>query len=213
MGDDDSDDTDSDDDDSDDDSDDDDSDDTDSGDSDDDDSDDTDSDDDSDDTDSDDTDSDDDSDTDSSDTDTGSSTATTASTVSYCASLTSNECSNAYTDQGQAICAINSISDNCYAVVASSGMYGSGNFDDGYTEATAELEAESQKLNAIVGVLAAIVVLLVLALLGGAYFLHQKTKKMTQIAEESVMTEAIEANDDKDVDAPMVTGHQTIYTE
>jgi len=203
------------------DSDDDDSDDTDSGDSDDDDSDDTDSgddsddtdsDDDSDDTDSDDTDSDDDSDTDSSDT-TGSSTATTASTVSYCASLTSNECGNAYTDQGQAICALNANSQNCYAVVASSGMYGSGNFDDGYTEATAELEAESQKLNAIVGVLAAIVVLLVLALLGGAYFLHQKTKKMTQIAEESVMTEAIEANDDKDVDAPMVTGHQTIYTE
>ena len=80
-------------------------------------------------------------------------------------------------------------------------------------QATAELEAESQKLNAIVGVLAAIVVLLVLALLGGAYFLHQKTKKMAQIAEESVMTEAIEANDDKDVDAPMVTGHQTVYTE
>ena len=68
-------------------------------------------------------------------------------------------------------------------------------------------------MNAIVGVLAAIVVLLVLALLGGAYFLHQKTKKMAQIAEESVMTEAIEANDDKDVDAPMVTGHQTVYTE
>merc|ERR1719384_1009640 len=38
--------------------------------------------------------------------------------------------------------------------------------------------SESQKLNAIVGVLAAIVVLLVLALLGGGYFLYQKTKKM-----------------------------------
>merc|ERR1712228_865494 len=108
-----------------------------------------------------------------------------------------------------AICAVNAVSDNCYAVVASQGMYGSGNYDAGYTQATTELEAESQKLNAIVGVLAAIVVLLVLALLGGAYFLHQKTRKMAQIAEESVMTEAIEANDDKDVDAPMVTGHQT----
>merc|ERR1712228_1047247 len=193
-----------------------DSDDSDDDDSDDDDSDDTDSDDDSDDDDSDDTDSDDsddDSDTDSSSTD-GSSTGTTTSTpTSYCAQLSSGECANAYTDQGMAICAVNTVSNNCYAVVASQGMYGSGNFDSGYNQATAEMEAESQKLNAIVGVLAAIVVLLVVALLGGAYFLHQKTKKMTQIAEESVMTEAIEANDDKDVDAPMVTGHQTIYTE
>merc|ERR1712233_218811 len=153
---------------------------------------------DSDDDDSDDTDSD---DTDSSDTDgSGSSTATTASSVSYCASLSQNQCANAYADNGQAICAMNAVSDSCYAVVAQKGMYGSGNYDDGYSAAAQEMEQESQKLNAIVGVLAAIVVLLVLALLGGAYFLHQKTKKMAQIAEESIVCETIEANDDKDVD-------------
>merc|ERR1712079_313142 len=206
--DDDSDDTDSDDDDSDDDSDDDDSDDTDSDDddSDDDDSDDTDSDD----TDSDDTDSDDDSDDDDSDdtessdsTGSSSSATTTASSVSYCASLSVSQCANAYYDDGTAICAVNAVSDNCYAVVAQKGMYGSGNYDAGYTQATSEMEAESQKLNAIVGVLAAIVVLLVLALLGGAYFLHQKTKKMAQIAEESVMTSVV---DEKETES-MVTGH------
>merc|ERR1719242_1194370 len=123
----------------------------------------------------------------SSDTDSssGSGTATTtASTVSYCAQLTSSECGNAYANDGTAICAVNAMSDNCYAVVASQGMYGSGNYDAGYTQATTEMEAESQKL-------AAIVVLLVLALLGGAYFLHQKTSKMAQIAEESVMTEVV----------------------
>jgi len=87
-------------------------------------------------------------------------------------------------------------------VVASQGMYGSGNYDSGYESATAELEAESQKLNAIVGVLAAIVVLLVLALLGGGYFLYQKTKKMSQIAEESVMTEVV--MDDKEENEAMV---------
>merc|ERR1719347_2479085 len=185
--------------------------------SDDDDSDDTDTD--SDDTDSDDTDSD-DTDTDSDDTDSdstdgssSSSATTTASAVSYCASLTSGQCSNAYADDGTAICAVNAVSDSCYAVVASKGKYGSGNYDEGYTAAAADLEKESQKLNAIVGVLAAIVVLLVLALLGGAYFLHQKTKKMAQIAEESVICETIEANDDRDVDAGLVTGHSTIYTE
>merc|ERR1712141_244936 len=139
----------------DDDSDDDDSDDDDSGD----DSDDTDSDDD----DSDDTDSDDDSDDDDSDdtdssSNTGSPAATTASAVSYCASLSSNQCSNAYADDGSAICAVNAVNNNCYAVVASSGMYGSGNYDDGYARAQEEMEADSQKLNAIVGVLAAIVV-------------------------------------------------------
>jgi len=222
--DDDSDDDDSDDDDSDSDSDDDDSDDDDSDtDSDDDDSDDDDSDtdsddDDSDDTDSDDTDSDDDSDdtdsddTDSSDTDgSGSSTATTASSVSYCASLSQNQCANAYADNGQAICAMNAVSDSCYAVVAQKGMYGSGNYDDGYSAAAQEMEQESQKLNAIVGVLAAIVVLLVLALLGGGYFLYQKTKKMSQIAEESQLTRTVDG-DDKEVDEPMVTGHHTIYT-
>merc|ERR1711933_478706 len=132
----------------------------------------------------------------------GSTVTTTANPTTYCASLTASACGNAYANDGTAICAVNAVSDNCYAVVASQGMYGAGNYDDGYTQATTELEAESQKLNAIVGVLAAIVVLLVLALLGGAYFLHQKTKKMTQIAEESVMTETIEARDDRDVDAP-----------
>merc|ERR1712110_154189 len=134
----------------------------------------------------------------------GSSTVTTASATSYCAQLTSNECGNAYANDGSAICAVNAVSDNCYAVVASQGMYGSGNYDAGYTQATTELEAESQKLNAIVGVLAAIVVLLVLALLFGGYYLHQKTQKMAQIAEESVMTEVV--TDDKECES-MVTGH------
>merc|ERR1712037_848040 len=134
----------------------------------------------------------------------GSSTVTTASATSYCAQLTSSECGNAYANDGSAICAVNAVSDNCYAVVASQGMYGSGNYDAGYTQATTELEAESQKLNAIVGVLAAIVVLLVLALLGGAYFLHQKTKKMAQIAEESVMTSVVDERDEVEA---MVTGH------
>merc|ERR1712045_487095 len=145
------------------------------------------------------------SDTDSSDT--GSGTATTASTVSYCAQLTSSECGNAYANDGTAICAVNAVSDNCYTVVASQGMYGSGNYDAGYTQATSEMEAESQKLNAIVGVLAAIVVLLVLALLGGGYYLYTKTQKMTQIAEESAMTMTV---DDRDEDAGLT---HTVYTE
>merc|ERR1711879_305410 len=201
----------------DDDSDDDDSDDTDSDDTDSDDDDDSDSDTDtdSDDTDSSDTDTDTDSDdTDSSDTNgsgSSSSNSTSISAVSYCASLTVNQCVNAYADDGTAICAMNANTDSCYAVVAQKGKMGSGNYDAGYTAAAQEMEQESQKLNAIVGVLAAIVVLLVLALLGGGYFLYQKTKKMSQIAEESQLTQTVDG-DDKEVDEPMVTGHHTIYT-
>merc|ERR1712228_299735 len=139
---------------------------------------------------------DDDSDSDtSSDTDSSSSTGT--STVTTTASAT----------DGSAICAVNAVSHNCYAVVASQGMYGSGNYDAGYTEAAAEMEAESQKLNAIVGVLAAIVVLLVLALLGGGYYLYQKTQKMSQIAEESAMTMTVDDRDENDG----LT--HTVYTE
>merc|ERR1719242_2716004 len=204
--------------------------DSDDSDDDDDDSDDTDSDDDdSDDDDSDDDDSDDDDsgddsdDTDSSATttddstdssDTTASAATTANNMqAYCASLSFSQCANAYASDGNALCAVNAVSDQCYAVVPSQGMYGAGNYDDGYTRAQQEMESESEKLNAIVGVLAAIVVLLVLALIAGAYFLHQKTRKMTQLAEESHVVDTITANDDKDVDAPMVTGHDTVYTE
>jgi len=57
------------------------------------------------------------------------------------------------------------------------------------------------------------VVLLVLALIAGAYFLHQKTKKMTQIADESHVVDTITMHDDKDVDAPMVTGNGALYSE
>merc|ERR1711973_848757 len=128
--------------------------------------------------DSDDTDSDDDSDdTDSSDTNGGSSTVTTQSSVSYCASLSQSQCSNAYADDGTAICAVNAVSSNCYAVVASKGMYGSGNFDDGFNQAQVEMELETQKLNTIVGVLGGLVALLVLVFIAGGCFFYKKTQQ------------------------------------
>jgi hypothetical protein len=183
-----------------DDSDDDDSDDDDSGDSDDDDSgddsDDDDSDDDSDDDDSGDSDDDDSDDTDSGDDSddddssnggSGSGTATTASATNFCAELTSTECGNAYTTDGYAICAVNVESNNCYAVVASSGIYGSGNYDDGYTAAQQTAQEESQKLNTIVGVLAGIITIMALGIIGGAYYLHSRTKRMSAMQDEAAL--------------------------
>jgi len=128
--------------------------------------------------DSDDTDSDDDSDdTDSSDTNGGSSTVTTQSSVSYCASLSQSQCSNAYADDGTAICAVNAVSSNCYAVVASKGMYGSGNYDDGFNQAQVELQEETSKLNTIVGVLGGLVALLVVLFIAGGWFFFKKSKQ------------------------------------
>jgi len=230
----DSDDTDSDDDDDDDDSDDtdsDDDDDSDDTDSDDTDSDDTDSDDDDDDTDSDDTDSDDDTDTDSDDDDddsddtdtdsddtdssdtdgSSSSTATTQSSVSYCASLSSSQCSNAYHTDGTAICAVNSVSNNCYAVVASQGMYGSGNFDEGWNAASTEMEMETQNLQLVVGVLGGLVVLLVLCVIaGGCVFYKKVSDHEKTMSQSDMVVEMREFNDDEagdaDTDAlPMMT--------
>jgi len=230
---DDSDDTDSDDDDSDDDdSDDDDSDDTESDDeSDDDDSDDTDSDDDSDDTDSDDdsddddsddtdsddddsddTDSDDDSDDDDDDSDDtdssdgGSSSATTTSSaVSYCASLSSSQCANAYANDGTAICAVNSVSSNCYAVVASQGKYGSGNFDEGWNAASNEMEVETQNLQLIVGVLGGLVALLVLCVIaGGCVFWKKVSAHELQMSQNEMAVEMRQFNDTED-GQPMMT--------
>merc|ERR1719216_641292 len=145
----------------------------------------------------------DDSDDDSDDSDSsgttngGGSATTTASATSYCAQLTGNECSNAYANDGTAICAVNAVSQNCYAVVASSGIYGSGNYDDGFTAAQQSAEQESQKLNTIVGVLAGIIVVMALGIIGGAYFLHTKSKRAVQEQEmEAVQsTTAIDTAD------------------
>jgi len=212
--DDDSDDTDSDDDDSDDDdsddddSDDDDSDDTESDDeSDDDDSDDTDSDDDSDDTDSDDDSDDDDDDSDDTDSSDGgsSSATTTSSAVSYCASLSSSQCANAYANDGTAICAVNSVSSNCYAVVASQGKYGSGNFDEGWNAASNEMEVETQNLQLIVGVLGGLVALLVLCVIaGGCVFWKKVSAHELQMSQNEMAVEMRQFNDTED-GQPMMT--------
>jgi len=118
---------------------------------------------------------------DSDSSDNGSNTVTTtADPATYCAQLATNDCSLAYANDGTAICAVNAVSQNCYAVVASSGIYGSGNYDDGFTAAQQSAEVESQKLNTIVGVLAGIITVMALGIIGGAYYLHTKSKRMVQ---------------------------------
>jgi len=114
------------------------------------------------------------------------------SAVSYCASLSSSQCANAYADDGTAICASNIQSGNCYAVVAQSGKYGNGGFDDGYNRAAHDAEVESQKLNAIVGVLGGLVAVLVLMFVGGGYFFYKKQQfHASQMSNNSIMMDEV----------------------
>lgn len=131
-------------------------------------------------------------------TTTTSAPTTTVSSLSYCTKLTSTDCSISHTADGNAVCAMNALTNTCYAVVASQGMNGAGNYDEGYSAAEAEMQADSQKLNSIVGVLAAIVVLLVLTMLGGGYFFYQKINKIGQIADESMLTVTVHGDDNED---------------
>jgi len=68
----------------------------------------------------------------------------------------------------------------CYEVVESRGIYGRGNFDEGYTSAKQEADAETSSLNLIVGIMGAVIGVLVLGIAGGAYFVYQNQKAMEE---------------------------------
>merc|ERR1712083_340738 len=106
-------------------------------------------------------------------------------------------CTENYDVNGNSLCAQNVVNQNCYSVVASSGIYGSGNYDDGFTAAQQTAEEQTQKLNTIVGVLAGIITVMALGIIGGAYYLHTKSKRMIQEQElETVQsTTAMETAD------------------
>merc|ERR1712083_362248 len=124
---------------------------------------------------------------DSSDNSNGSGTTTTTLSTTgadgsndICAGLTGAACTENYDANGNSLCAANVVTQNCYSVVASSGIYGSGNYDDGFTAAQQTAEEQTQKLNTIVGVLAGIITVMALGIIGGAYYLHTKSKRMVQ---------------------------------
>merc|ERR1712087_803786 len=97
-----------------------------------------------------------------------------------CAGLEADECSTLYDDDGNQVCGMNVQTAECYEVVESRGIYGRGNFDEGYTSAKQDAEATQSSLNLIVGVMGAVIGVLVLTIAGGAYFVHQNQKSEEQ---------------------------------
>merc|ERR1712241_1564451 len=133
----------------------------------------------------DDDDNEDDNDDDNDDTDIDSETDDDDEEVDLCAGLESDDCSSQFDDDGQQVCGININTEECYEVVESRGIYGRGNFDEGYTSAQQEAEKTKSSLNLIVGVMGAVIGMLVLCIAGGAYFVyHQGHGKIVDMEEE-----------------------------
>merc|ERR1719244_49008 len=147
--------------------------------------DDTDSDDDDDDADSDDSDDDDDDsdDADSDDSvddsnDTESSDEVSTSELdAFCAQQTVEKCKEYTNEDGFHLCAVNVNTNDCYGVVSAEGIYGKGNFDQGYSAAQSTADQQTQQLNTIVGVLGGIVGLLVILAAAGGYYFYAKSKE------------------------------------
>merc|ERR1711879_659269 len=69
--------------------------------------------------------------------------------------------------------------------VESRGIYGRGNFDEGYTSAQQDAEKAKSSLNLIVGVMGAVIGMLVLCIAGGAFFVfHRGHGKIVDMEEE-----------------------------
>merc|ERR1719333_2016416 len=95
-----------------------------------------------------------------------------------CVGLDADECGNTFGDDGAQLCGYNTQSDDCYEVVMTAGIRGRGNFDDGYTAAQEEAEEQAAQLYTAIGVLGGILALLVLTVLGGAYYIHSTRKQV-----------------------------------
>merc|ERR1712087_644099 len=94
-----------------------------------------------------------------------------------CLGLDSSECGNTFGDDGMQMCGYNTNTDDCFEVVMTAGQRGRGNFDDGYTMAQEELDEQATHLYTVIGVLGGLVGLLVLTVMGGAYYIYQSKRQ------------------------------------
>ena len=131
-------------------------------------------------------------DSDSSDSDADSNADSDTNTfMDPCDGLEGAACSENYDADGNPMCAQNVNTDDCYSIVQSQGLYGSGNFDAGYK--AAQQSKDNDSLNAIVGVLGAIVGVLLLIVGGGGYLMYRKNRKQMQFRHESIAMDTVEA--------------------
>lgn len=92
-----------------------------------------------------------------------------------CIGLTQNECGAIIRDDGDAECAFNTVTGDCYDIERREGRMGSGNFDDGYNTAREQADNEQAQLELLVTVLGVTVGLLVLIIIGGILYVWTKS--------------------------------------
>merc|ERR1712113_669534 len=95
--------------------------------------------------------------------------------VDICIGLTQNDCSDVVEEDGDAECAYNAVTGDCYSIERREGRLGSGNFDDGYNAAVKQAQDDQAQLELLVAILGAIVGVLVLVIIGGAFYVYKKT--------------------------------------
>merc|ERR1712204_11267 len=94
--------------------------------------------------------------------------------VDECVGLTQTDCSQTTDDDGDAECAYNQVSGDCYGIERIMGQYGKGNFDDGYNAAKTEATQDVAHLEAIIGIFGGVVVVLVCIMSAGAWYFYNK---------------------------------------
>merc|ERR1719150_282658 len=94
--------------------------------------------------------------------------------VDLCIGLTLNDCSQVVEEDGDAECAYNAVTGDCYSIERRDGRMGSGNFDDGYNAAIKQADDDQAQLELLVAVLGVLVGILVLVIIGGAFYLYKK---------------------------------------
>jgi len=98
-----------------------------------------------------------------------------------CAGLAADDCSDNWGDDGAQVCALNIETNDCYEIVQSRGIYGKGNFDDGYNAAQAESAQATQQLNTVVGIMGGFIAVLVLIIVAGGYWVYSKQSRKGQM--------------------------------
>merc|ERR1712129_100357 len=104
-----------------------------------------------------------------------------------CEGLIESDCNDTTDDEGDAECAYNVVSGDCYSIERREGRFGSGNFDDGFIAAKEEANQQTSGLYAVIGVLGGVVGIMLIVIVFGGYYLYNKTNKgqAAQIADES----------------------------
>merc|ERR1740116_646573 len=115
--------------------------------------------------------------------------------VDLCIGLQQLDCSSLVEDDGDAECAFNAVTGDCYSIERRDGRMGSGNFDDGYNAAIKQADDEQQQLELLVAVLGALVGILTLVVLGGAFYLYKKTNGKSN---HQQLDQTVHADDDGD---------------